>query len=80
MKTFVLLLAASMSLAVLVTACGDDECTGEESASCTAKHGTCVTACGTGVEPGYATCIQSCNEKLCDCHEACGTTCDTDND
>lgn len=77
MKTFVLTLAASMSLAFFVTACGDGEvCTSEESASCTSKHGACVTACGTGLEPGYNSCVLSCNDKLCDCHNACGTTCD----
>jgi hypothetical protein len=35
-----------------------------------------VTACGTGLEPGYNSCVLSCNDKLCDCHNACGTTCD----
>ncbi len=80
MKTFVLVLAASMSLAFFATACGDDECTAEESASCTNKHTTCVASCGTGVEAGYGACVQSCTARLCDCHEACGTNCDADID
>ncbi|WP_163992399.1 hypothetical protein [Pyxidicoccus caerfyrddinensis] len=80
MKTFVLVLAASMSLAFFATACGDDECTAEESSACTNKHTLCVAACGTGEEPGYGACVQSCTAKLCDCHEACGTNCDADID
>lgn len=76
MKTFALMLA-SLSFAFFLTACGEDAaCTAEESNACTSKHTTCAASCGVGDEPGFAACMDSCAQKLCDCQSACGNSCD----
>ncbi|NMO15753.1 hypothetical protein HPC49_03340 [Pyxidicoccus fallax] len=75
MKTTLFVLFASMSLAMAVTACGDDACSAEESKTCSDKQATCVTSCGTGVEANYASCVATCNTRLCDCLDSCGSTC-----
>jgi hypothetical protein len=77
MKSFISL-SAVLALALAATGCGK-VCTADETTSCTNKHNSCVTACGDGTSPNYSTCIQTCSKNLCDCQDACGTTCDSSN-
>ena len=81
MKTSILLvtaLFAALSFSMLTTACGDEACTGEESAACSSKYTTCMTTCGSGNAPGYAACVDTCGTRLCECENACGNDCDED--
>lgn len=75
MKTSPLLLA-SLSVALLTSACAEEACTAEESTACSDRQDTCIAACGTGDGPTVTSCIANCFEEFCDCRSACGFNCD----
>ena len=72
-KSLAILILTLLTLALVMTGCGD-KCTTDDSRACTTTYTSCTSSCNP-VSSTYKTCTETCKKSYCDCLDSAG--CDT---